>query len=200
MHHHVVREIAGRLSETLRRRVAQRRGWISDSRWHCLSTGLALGLVFTAPSYADDCRDYLLENAYDCDLRFQIVTTTDGSDRILTPIIELGGILDFTDFDLDSNPGKAFVGVLDAGGVALTMHCTCGSEGDFEDPEFGVSDEEFLCVGGVREDVGIHIQGEVDDDGEEIQDGHLWFADPFFDPVPGDSQFARGFIECERVN
>ena len=52
----------------------------------------------------------------------------------------------------------------------------------------------------MRENVGIHIQGEIDEGGEEIEDGQFWFSDPLIDPVPGDTQFARGFIECEQVN
>jgi len=160
--------------------------------------GLVLGLALAAnAASADDCRERLLENSYTCQFEFQVVTTTNGSDRVVveTP---LEAALEFSDFTADSNPGKAFVANFIVGSDTRPTYCSCKAKGSVANPKFGASSQEFFCVTGGGEDVGLMLEGQVNGSGETINHGQLWFADPFFDPTPGNGQFRRGVFTCER--
>jgi len=173
---------------------------MTQHRGRDLLCGLVLGLVlaFNTAS-ADDCREHLLDNSYACHFQFQVVTTTNGSDRI---VIEAPRDIDigFTDFTTDDNPGNAFLASLAIvpGRTDPPLSCSCKSTGNFANPKFGAASQDFFCTTGLRAEVGVMFEGQVNGDGGAIKQGQLWFTDPFFDPTPGNGQFRRGVFTCER--
>jgi len=171
---------------------------MTKHRGRALLFGLVLGFVFTSNIVsADDCRERLLDNSYTCQFKFQVVTTTDGSNRVVVEA-PLDAALEFADFTADTNPGKAFIANFIIGSDTRVTYCSCKAQGSFANPKFGDSPQDFFCVTGGGEDVGLMFEGRVNGSGETINHGELWFADPFFVPTPGNGQFRRGVFTCER--
>jgi hypothetical protein len=171
---------------------------MTKHREKTLLFGLILGLVLASNTFgADDCRERLLGNSYACQFKFQVVTTTNGTDRVLVEA-PLDAVIGFTDFTDDDNPGNAFVGTLVIDSDIRPTYCSCKVQGSFANPKFGDSPQDFFCVTGGGEDVGLMFEGQVNGSGETINHGELWFADPFFAPTPGNGQFRRGVFTCER--
>ena len=163
-----------------------------------LLSGLILGLMLVGVARADDCRERLLSNTYTCPFDFQVVTTTNGSDRVVVSNVQLTGTLAFSDFTNDSNPGKAFVATFAIASDTRTTYCSCKSEGSSNHPRFGQSSTDFFCVTGGDNDAALVLEGKVTGSGRSINQGELWFADPFFTPTPGNGQFRRGVFSCQR--
>ena len=140
---------------------------MTQHRGRDLLCGLVLGLVlaFNTAS-ADDCREHLLGNSYACHFQFQVVTTTNGSDRI---VIEAPRDIDigFTDFTADDNPGNAFLASLSIvpGRTDPPLICSCKSKGNFANPDFGAASQAFFCTTGLRAEVGVMFEGQVHGDG-----------------------------------
>ena len=165
-----------------------------------LLLAISVGLIFAAtPSRADDCRERLLPDAYTCPFTFQVVTTTNGSDRVVVDNVQLTGVIAFSDFTNDSNPGHAFVGTFTIGTDSRTTYCSCKSQGGSSvHPRLGQSPTDFFCTTGGANDAGLLFEGKVTGSGKSINQGELWFEDPFFIPTPGNGQFRRGVFSCQR--
>ena len=163
-----------------------------------LLSGLIFGLTFlAATARADDCRNRLLGNSYSCPFTFQVVTTTDGSDRVVDTV-QLDADMQFSDFTGDSNPGKAFVGTFSVASQSRTAYCSCKSKGSSGNPKLGESPNEFVCVIAGGANAALTLEGRATGNGKKINQGELWFADPLFDPTPGNGQFRRGVFTCQR--
>jgi hypothetical protein len=150
-------------------------------------------------SRAQDCRDSLLGNSYACTLKFQLVTTTTGSDRVVLNNVRLSGVISFSDFTEDDNPGNAFVSTLGVGNDSRTTYCSCKSQGGFTRPKLGASPDEFVCLAADDEGKGLMFEGQVTARGNTLTQGEVWFVDPSFEPVAGNGEFRRGVFACDRL-
>jgi hypothetical protein len=98
------------------------------------------------------CQDELNNNVYHCKVKAEDGDQFEACFRFISP-----GVFS-QNFDLRIDPD------------ALDLACECKAEGSFRRPKFEKSDE-FHCVTVSGSEFNLAVEGEVEDHGDEIEDG-----------------------------